>query len=228
MDCHKGEQWNFAYLLPQPPGSPVILVIPLSLQMGWVESPPFFCAATKKSSNIAMEYINTTVGSLHKQKFKAYLTGDVIFEEFQEKESNRTLRYLLEVYVDDFMLLIMPATKEEMLCVATSVMTGIHDVFPEAKNNNNNPISLHKIKKGESQLPMKKMLHRFKFNCDKKKLWLKHKNKDKLLHMLHQWLWLSRKQNTGIPFDEFQSVISKLRHAFMALPAGNGLMLPCN
>ncbi len=46
MDCPKGEQWNFAYVLPQPPGSPVILVIPLSLQMGWVELPPFFCAAT--------------------------------------------------------------------------------------------------------------------------------------------------------------------------------------
>jgi hypothetical protein len=52
--------------------------------------------------------------------------------------------------------------------------------------------------------------------------------KDKLLHMLHQWLWLSCKQNPGIPFDEFLSVISKIRHAFTALPAGNGLMLPCN
>jgi hypothetical protein len=61
-----------------------------------------------------MEYSNTTDGSLNKDEFEAYLTGDVKFEEFQEKESNRTLRYLLEVYVDNFMSLIIPATKEEM------------------------------------------------------------------------------------------------------------------
>jgi hypothetical protein len=40
MDCREGEEWNFAYVLPQPEGEPIRLVIPTSLQMGWVESPP--------------------------------------------------------------------------------------------------------------------------------------------------------------------------------------------
>jgi hypothetical protein len=57
MDCWEGEHWNFAYLLLQPLGSPVILVIPSLLQMGWVESPPFFCAATKTIHDIAISTV---------------------------------------------------------------------------------------------------------------------------------------------------------------------------
>ena len=32
----------------------------------------------------------------------------------------------------------------------------------------------------------------------------------------------------GIPFGEFESVLAKLRHAFTAIPAGLGLLSPCN
>jgi hypothetical protein len=101
----------------------------------------------------------------------------VIFKEFQEQESNRILQYVLKVYVDDFMLLIIPATKEEMLHVAKTVMTGIDDVFPAAADGNNDPISLKKMKKGESQLSTRKMLLGFEFDGDKKMLWLKQEKK---------------------------------------------------
>jgi hypothetical protein len=50
------------------------------------------------------------------------------------------------------MSLITPATNEAMLHVATAVMTGIHDVFPEAADDYNNPISLKKMKKGKSHI----------------------------------------------------------------------------
>ncbi len=139
--------------------------------------PPFFCAATKTSRDITMKYSNIVVGSPNKHKFEAYLKGDVTFEEFQEKESNGTLCYLHEVCVDDFMLLIIPATKEEMLHVATAVMTGMHNVFPEAKDNNNDPISFKKLKKGESQLSTRKTLLGFDFDGNKKMLWLKHEKR---------------------------------------------------
>ncbi len=32
----------------------------------------------------------------------------------------------------------------------------------------------------------------------------------------------------GIPFKEFESIIAKIHHAFMAIPAGRGLFTPCN
>jgi hypothetical protein len=46
VECRECKQWNFADMLPQPTGEPIVLVIPSSLQMGWVESPPFYGAAT--------------------------------------------------------------------------------------------------------------------------------------------------------------------------------------
>ncbi len=52
MDCAAGEEWNFAYVLPQEDGKPVTLVVPTSLQMGWVESPPYFCAAMETSQDV--------------------------------------------------------------------------------------------------------------------------------------------------------------------------------
>ena len=54
MDCAAGEEWNFAYVLPQEEGEPITLVVPTSLQMGWVESPPYFCAATETSRDISV------------------------------------------------------------------------------------------------------------------------------------------------------------------------------
>eukprot|EP00978_Attheya_sp_CCMP212_P010169 scaffold24432_cov29-Attheya_sp.AAC.1 len=41
------DAWNFAYVLPDPPGSPIRLVVPHALQMGWTQSPAFFCSATE-------------------------------------------------------------------------------------------------------------------------------------------------------------------------------------
>jgi hypothetical protein len=38
MDVQEGEEWNFCYVLPQREGEPTRLVVPTSLQMGWVES----------------------------------------------------------------------------------------------------------------------------------------------------------------------------------------------
>lgn len=38
MDCQAGQEWNFVYVLPLKEGAPVKLVVPSSLQMGWVES----------------------------------------------------------------------------------------------------------------------------------------------------------------------------------------------
>ena len=64
MDCVEGEEWNFAYILPQKEGEPVLLVVPTSLQMGWVESPPYFCAATETARDVTMEYTDMPVGTL--------------------------------------------------------------------------------------------------------------------------------------------------------------------
>ena len=41
MVAARGAEWNFCFVLPQEPGKPLKIVKPTSLQMGWLESPPF-------------------------------------------------------------------------------------------------------------------------------------------------------------------------------------------
>ncbi len=41
--------------------------------------------------------------------------------------------YVLEVYVDDFMSLVVPTSYEQLQHVATAVMRGIHDVWRKGR-----------------------------------------------------------------------------------------------
>jgi hypothetical protein len=45
---------HFAYVLPKAsPDEPTQLVIPSSLQMGWCDSPAYFCAASETTRDVA-------------------------------------------------------------------------------------------------------------------------------------------------------------------------------
>lgn len=57
LNCQDGEEWNFAYVLPQRNREPTRLVVPTLLQMGLVESPPYFCAASKTARDVAGQYV---------------------------------------------------------------------------------------------------------------------------------------------------------------------------
>jgi hypothetical protein len=143
MDCKAGKEFNFAYVLLQKEGKPTMLVVPTSLQMGWVESPPYFCAATKTARDIASDYCDTPIGSLPCHKFFKHVMGD---KEFNTLPTTLTATppngffFALEVYVDDFMSIIIPTTREQLENVAAAVMTGIHDVFPANIVDGDDPI----------------------------------------------------------------------------------------
>ncbi len=129
------------------------------------------------------------------------------------------LHYALEVFVDDFMSIVIPTSQEQLEHVATAVMTGIHDVFPANVVDSNDPISEKKLLKGEGQYSLFKTLLGFDFNGKRKTLWLEEEKRAKLLTILHGWI-RSGNLERGIPFGEFKLVVAKLRHAFVALPGG--------
>jgi hypothetical protein len=228
MDCAEGEEYNFAYVLPQEEGKPVTLVVPTFLQMGWVESPPYFCATTETARDIVATYCDTPVGSLPAHKFIKHVQGDAAVADLPASAgTNSPCHYCLEVYVDDFMSIVIPTSREHLNHVAMAVMTGIHDVFPANINDGNDPISEKKLLKGDGRYSLMKTLLGFNFDGDRKTLWLEEEKRAKLLTILHQWLRATSRKH-GIPFNEFESVVAKLRHAFTALPGGCGLLSPCN
>ena len=66
------DEWNFAYVLPkESPDEPTRLVIPSSLQMGWCDSPAFFCAASETARDVADDFAAAPVGSLPRTPWRA-------------------------------------------------------------------------------------------------------------------------------------------------------------
>ena len=229
LQCREGEEWNFAYVLPQEEGEPTKLVVPTSLQMGWIESPPYFCAASETArEDVADKYIDAPVGSLAAHKFEHHSAADSGGEQQGLESKGGNFKYVLEVYVDDFMSLVIPTSVAQLKHVATAVMKGIHDVFPEDEDDDNDPISLKKLRQGDGKFSTRKCLLGFDFDGEEKTLWLEEEKRALLLTILHGWLRGARRAKAGIPFKEFESVTAKLRHAFTAIPAGKGLLSPCN
>ena len=63
------------------------LVVPTSLQMGWIESPPYFCTVSETGRDVAEKYINTPVGSLAQHKFVKLMEVNSEFEELPKKDT---------------------------------------------------------------------------------------------------------------------------------------------
>ena len=228
MSCEMGEEWNFCYVLPQEEGEPTRLVVPTSLQMGWVESPPYFCAASETGRDVATQYMESKIGSLPDNKFLEYAMGDEAVEALPKEAGVEEMRYFIDVYVDDFIPMAIATSQEQLRHAANAVLAGIHDVFPADNVDENDPISLKKLKKKDGQWALTKDILGFTFDGEKKTLILEEPKREFLLVILQKWLRGARRQHCAIPFNEFESVVAKLRHSFTAIPAGVGLLSPCN
>ena len=152
------------YVLPQKEGEPIKLVVLASLQMGWVESPPYFCAASETSRDVAAQYAEASMGTLKENKFLQYAMGNEAVECLPDKSSNEGFRYFIDVYVDDFLPMAIATSKEQLEHVANAVLQGIHDCFPQDSDEANDPISLKKLLKGEGQWALLKDMLGFDFD----------------------------------------------------------------
>ena len=91
--------------------------------MGWVESSPFFCVASETERDMAQDYCETAIRSIPPHKFTNYVIGNSAYEALPEQDgNNNTFRYLLEVYVDDYVALVIPTSREQLRHVSDSTM----------------------------------------------------------------------------------------------------------
>jgi hypothetical protein len=227
LDCVDGEEYSFAYVLPSSHGGDTTLVVPTSLQMGWIESPPYFCAASETARDVAAQYAELPLVALPDHQFIDHTRGNADREDLPQYASLPSKRfcYLLEVYVDDFIGIVIPVSQQQLDHVATSIMSGIHDVFPPAADTLDDPISHKKLLKGEGQWASVKEILGMTFDSKNKTIWLTSEKRDALISLLKQWMRIGSKRG-GIPFDAFRSILAKLQHAFLTIPARRGLLSP--
>ena len=226
LDCEQGEEWNFAYVLPSSVGTDdICLVVPTSLQMGWIESPPYFCTASETARDVAAQYAELPLGKLDDHPLLHHTTkhGDYAALPRDRKPTDPPLRYLVEIYMDDFIDAAIPTCQTDLDHLASSTMTGIHDVFPAAPIPNDDPISDKKLVRGDGAWANVKDILGMTFDGTEKTIWLSADKRDALLCTLTTWIRKALKR-IGIVFDEFRTTLSKLQHAFLTVPAGKGLL----
>jgi hypothetical protein len=106
-------------------------------------------------------------------------------------------------------------------------MCGIHDIFPSEPEEADNPIALRKLFNGDGTWDTIKAVLGFIFNGEHHTMWLSEGMRKALISTITGWLRSSRKNKTfGILFPKFRSLIYKVRHAFIPIPVGKGLLSP--
>jgi hypothetical protein len=137
MAVNKADAWNFAYVLPgEGPDKPIQLVNSDALQMGWSESPPFFCTATKTAKDIIDEKMRNNVILPEKpieniMMAVDWTTVDKLPNQPAATECDqRKFLSLIEVYIDDFIGVIQSTNKAHLLQFSRRILDGITKVFP--------------------------------------------------------------------------------------------------
>jgi len=71
MVCEEGEDWNFAYMLPNHEVEPVKIVVPSALQMGWALSPPFSVRRLRRRGMWQAHTLRSPAERCHSTRWKA-------------------------------------------------------------------------------------------------------------------------------------------------------------
>lgn len=126
--------------------------------------------------------------------------------------------------------MVIATSQEQVQHVANVVMHVIHEVFPPLLKDEDDPISLKKLHNGDGKFALQKDILGFASNgapgC--KTMQLEEPKREFLLAALKKWLRAATQAHSGIVLQEFESIISKVQHAFTAIPSGKGLFTRFN
>jgi hypothetical protein len=217
------DSFNFAYVLPQCEGEPVRIVVPSAVQMGWVESPPLFCAITESAQDITQHLVDTKV-NFPPHPFEAKMNIQHVPLRARAEVPSK----LLHVYVDDFWYASMESKDGchiPRICCAS--LHGIHSYFPQPEVTGHvdgkEPISNPKLDKGNGNFTSNKEMIGFLFDGIKRTVRLPPAKAAAYIKEMHRILhWKS------VPLKVLQTVVGKLRHASIILPAARGFFTPIN
>lgn len=212
-----------------------MIVIPASLQMGWTSSPPFFCAATETGRDIAE--LLRTVATLPPHEMEdgmitpaepgliTLVQHPTTWEEDSFAQRRQDFEYLFEVFVDDYIACVQSTDEEVLRHHSRALLHAIHEIFPRPRDTGD---------AGEDPISQKKLLQ------DKEGVWaVRQEILGWVMDGLHRTIQLPEKKvgrindmitvalrNRHCQSTEFQSLVGKLTHAAMGIPAGKVLLQP--
>ena len=220
MVVSAADAWNFCYIIPSVDPSATLddtrIVVPNALQMGWCESPPFFCAASETARDIIASLLNT---DLPPHAFEAkMLPKNFTSLPLADLASVITL---IEVFVDDFIACTDSMARDTILKITRAMLHGIHSIFPPRDitgHNGGDPISEKKLEKLEGLWQHTKEILGWIINGANYTIQLPPAKVEKMVRTIKAF---SKKKK--IRLKDFQKIAGSLHHASMGIPGGRGL-----
>jgi hypothetical protein len=217
------DAWNFCYVIPNTDPNAHIddtkIVVPNSLQMGWCESPPFFCAASETARDVIASILHT---NLPPHPFEERMLPknftDLPMQDLQ------SLMSLIEVYVDDFIACTDNVSQTQLLKLSRAMLHGIHTVFAPPTvtgHNGGDPISEKKLDKLEGLWQTVKEILGWILDGANHTICLPPDKVQKITQLLRR----TNKQ-TKVRLNDFQKLAGVLHHAAYGMPGGRGLFNP--
>jgi hypothetical protein len=223
MRVSNDDAWNFAYVLPSLykdiEEDEIELVIPNSLQMGWCESPPFFCAGSETARDV-IEHIQH-FDSLPEHRFQKIMLKEFVNSKIPNSLGNVTT---FEVFVDDFVGATNILTPNHLNQVSKAMIHGIHAIFPPPEittHPGGDPISEKKLDKEEGVWSFKKEILGWDFDGQNFTIQLPPKKCDTIISLIKSIKSLPR-----VSLNKYQKLCGKLQHASFGIPCGISLFSP--
>jgi len=220
---------TLAVILPDDLNSGPLLGIPLSLPMGWKESPPYFCAFTETCADLA----NKSPGN-SKHPFAIPPTPPSAMQPFASKAiwpfnphpPTTPLTYT-DVYLDDFMMLAqVPAHHPTM----NNVLFHLNSIFRDPVDSPRRiVVSQSKIDKGDATFNTKQRLLGWDVDSQSMHIKLPTHRVDRLRSLLHTYSTRRQLQRRPVPIA---MVILHAPHYWAASDASGvgmgGIWMPSN
>jgi hypothetical protein len=214
--------------LPTAPGCPPLVAFPLALPMGWIESPPYFTAATETICDLANSSLSTSRPLVEPHRLESVAAigsppvrpPRVLSAPIVAPVARRPVA-AVDVYVDDFLLLAQTRLNQTRVMRAT--LTAMDSVFrpPDASDPpfRKEPASVKKMLKGEAAWATHKRLLGWDIDSEALTLNLPPHRFDRLLEVL-QWISPPRKR---LSTAKWHRLLGELRSMSVALPGTRGL-----
>jgi hypothetical protein len=226
MVTSHSDAWNFCYVLPaktkKTPLDDIEIVVPHSLQMGWCESPPFFCAATETGRDIIQTMLEQY------QNIPAHPMEHYLMNGAPSPSSTNTTEHtttnLVEVFVDDFIGITNNIQQNHLLQFSRALLHGVHCVFPPPSvsgHKGQDPLSEKKMKQGDGQWHHVKEILGWDFDGLHYTISLPQSKAKKIEALLKGII-----KRDASSLKRYQEMAGKLQHATFGIPSGKGLFSP--
>ena len=204
MVVNESDAWNFCYVLPDKTKSNINIddtqiVVPHSLQMGWCESPPFFCAGSETARDTIKNLLDQNT-ILQKHKFEHYMLPQTI----NTHQSPKNVAEALEVFVDDFIGATNDIRQKNLEKYSRAMLHGIHSIFPPdeiTQHPGGDSISVKKLKQGEGRWEYKKEILGWNFNGKDFTIQLPYEKCTKIIRLIKQTI-----KQKSVPLKQFQKL----------------------